>query len=141
MFLFSGARGRSREIIVFFDSGCSKFVIREEVIASKELPATLVKNGPIYLGGVGDIRVISSGEYMVAMDRDEKRAQNFQGLAVEVITGNFPRIDISSAVAAFKMDNQRNKQLQGCKIPKLVGGCVDALIGNSTTSVNLNWFI
>jgi hypothetical protein len=129
MFLFFGAKGRTREIMTFFDSGCSKYVIRDEVISSKELPATLVKNGPIFLGGVGNTRVFASGEYMVAMDRDERSAQTFQGLAVEVITGNFPKIDLSSAVAAVKMDNQRNKYLQNCKFPKIVGGSVDVLIG------------
>ena len=129
MFLFFGAKGRSKEIMTFFDSGCSKFLIRNEVIASKELPATLIRNGPIPLGGVGNTRVYASGEYMVAMDRDEKRAQTLQGLAVEVITGDFPKLDISSAVAAVKMDNQRNKYLQNCKFPKFVGGAVDALIG------------
>ena len=129
IFLFFGAKGRSRQIMTFFDNGCSKFVIREEVIQSKELPATLIKKGPIFLGGVGDTRVYSSGEYLVAMDRDEKHAQTFQGLAVEVITGEFPKLDISSAVAAVKMDNQRNKYLQNCKFPKQIGGVVDALIG------------
>ena len=115
--------------MTFFDKGCSKFVIREEVINSKELPATLLKKGPIFLGGVGDTRVYSSGEYLVAMDRDERHAQTLQGLAVEVITGEFPKIDISAAVAAVKMDNQRNKYLQNCKFPKKIGGVVDALIG------------
>ena len=129
MFLFFGAKGRTREIMTFFDSGCSKYVIKDEVISSKELPATLVKNGPIFLGGVGNTRVFASGEYMVAMDRDERRAQTFQGLAVDVITGNFPKMDLSSAVAAVKMDNQRNKYLQNCKFPKIVGGSVDVLIG------------
>ena len=129
MFLFFGAKGRTREIMTFFDTGCSKFVIRDEVISSKELPATLVKNGPILLGGVGNTRIFSSGEYMVAMDRDEKRAQTLQGLAVDIITGDFPKMDISSAIAAVKMDNQRNKYLQNCKFPRSVGGSVDALIG------------
>ena len=129
MFLFFGAKGRTREIMTFFDNGCSKFVIKEDIIKSKELPSTLVRKGPIYLGGVGNTRVYASGEYMVAMDRDEKRAQTLQGLAVEVITGDFPKIDISAAVAAVKMDNQRNKYLQNCKFPKIVGGSIDALIG------------
>ena len=46
-----------------------------------------------------------------------------------MITGHFPKIDISSAVSAVKMDNQRNKYLQHCRFPKYVGGCVDAWIG------------
>ena len=129
LFLFFGAKGRTREIMTFFDDGCSKCVIKEDVIQSKELPATMIRKGPINLGGVGDTRVFASGEYLIAMDRDEKRAQTLQGLAVEVITGDFPVVDISAAVAAVKMDNQRNKYLQNCKFPKAVGGSVDALIG------------
>ena len=129
IFLFFGAKGRTREIMTFFDSGCSKFVIKDEVITSKELPATLVKNGPILLGGIGDMKVFASGEYMVAMDRDERRAQTLQGLAVDVITGHFPKVDITTAVSAVKMDNPRSKILQNCKFPKYVGGSVDALIG------------
>ena len=89
----------------------------------------MIQKEPTFLGGVGDTRVYSSGEYLVAMDRDETHAQTFQGLAVKVMTGEFPKLDISSAVAAVKMDNQRNKYLQNCKFPKQIGGVVDALFG------------
>ena len=63
MFMFFGAKGKTRNLMVFFDSGCSRFIMRE-CIPGKELPASMVRPGPISIGGVGGISVFASGEYL-----------------------------------------------------------------------------
>ena len=107
LFMFFGAKGKTRSIMCFFDSGCSRFVMRE-CIPEKELPASLVKSGPIPIGGVGGMTVHASGEYLVAMETVDSKAQLLQGVTVPVITGDFPLLDISEAVSAVKADNRRN---------------------------------
>ena len=128
IFMFFGAKGKTRSLMVFFDSGCSRFIMRE-CIPGQELPASLVKRGPIPIGGVGGVSVFASGEYIVAMDTVEGKAQQLQGVTVPVITGDFPQLDITEAVSAVKAGNRTNSKLRGCKFPKSVGGSVDCLIG------------
>ena len=128
IFMFFGARGKTRSLMVFFDNGCSRFIMRE-CIPGKELPASLVKQGPIPIGGVGGVTVFASGEYLVAMDTVEGKAQQLQGVTVPVITGDFPVLDISAAVSEVKSGNKKNSKLRNCKLPKQVGGVVDCLIG------------
>ena len=128
IFMFFGAKGKTRSLMSFFDNGCSRFIMRE-CIPGKELPASLVKRGPIPIGGVGGVTVYASGEYLVAMDTVEGKAQQLQGVTVPVITGDFPVLDISAAVSAVKADDKRNYKLRNCKFPRNVGGSVDLLIG------------
>ena len=128
MFMFYGAQGKTRMLMVFFDSGCSRFIMRE-CIPGKELPASKVRSGPIPIGGVGGISVFASGEYLVAIDTTEGKAQQLQGVTVPVITGDFPHLDITAAVAAVKTGDQKNAKLRNCKFPPKIGGSVDCLIG------------
>lgn len=128
MFLFFGAKGKTRSLMTFFDSGCSRFLMRE-CIPGKELPASLVSKGPIPIGGVGGISVYATGEYLVAMDTSDGRAQQRHGVTVPVITGDFPQLDVTAAVAAVKAGDKRNTKLKNCRFPPQVGGSVDCLIG------------
>ena len=128
IFMFFGARGKTRSLMTFFDNDCSRFIMRE-FIPNKELPASLVKAGPIPIGGVGGMTVFASGEYLVAMDTIEGKAQQLQGVTVPVITGDFPLLNISEAVSAVKSADRKNTKLRNCKFPPQVGGVVDCLIG------------
>ena len=128
MFMFFGAKGKTRNLMVFFDSGCSRFIMRE-CIPGKELPASMVRPGPIPIGGVGGISVFASGEYLVAMDTIEGKAQQLQGVTVPVITGDFPTLDITAAVSAVQAGNRNNSKLRNCKFQAQVGGTIDCLIG------------
>ena len=128
IFMFFGAKGKTRPLMVFFDNRCSRFIMRE-CIPGKELPASLVKKGPIPIGGVGGVTVFASGEYLVAMDTTEGKAQQLQGVTVPVITGDFPSLDITAAVSAVKSGDRKNSKLRNCKFPPQVGGVIDCLIG------------
>ena len=128
MFMFFGAKGKTRTLMVFFDSGCSRFIMRE-CIPGKELPASMVRPGPIPIGGVGGISVFASGEYLVAMDTIEGKAQQLQGVTVPVITGDFPTLDITAAVSDVQAGNRNNSKLRNGKFPAKVGGTIDCLIG------------
>ena len=128
MFLFFGAKGKTRKLMVFFDSGCSRFIMRE-CVPGKELPASLVRRGPFPIGGVGDSTIFADDEYMVAMDTDDGKAQQVQGVTVKTITSKFPDIDITSAVSEVTLAAPQNRPLQRCKFPTSVGGEIDWLMG------------
>ena len=128
MFLFFGAKGKTRKLMVFFDSGCSRFIMRD-CVPGKELPASLVRRGPFPIGGVGDSTIFAADEYMVAMDTDDGKAQQVQGVTVKTITSKFPDIDITSAVSEVTLAAPNNRPLQRCKFPTSVGGEIDCLMG------------
>ena len=130
MFLFFGAKGRTRSLMVFFDSGCSKFIMRD-CIPGKELPASCISKEKIPIGGIGSTTVFAEGEYLVAMETVDGKAQQMQGLAVKNITSDFPQFNLTDAAAEVFRSVPRNKELEfrRCKFPESIGGSVDCLVG------------
>ena len=128
MFLFYCAKGKTRALKIFFDSGCSRFIMRD-CIPNVELPASLVKKGRFPIGGVGGCTIYAENEYMVAMDTIDGKAQQLQGVTVQSITSDFPELDISAAVSEVIANAPQNLQLRRCKFPRSVGGRIDCLIG------------
>ena len=108
MFLFFGAKGKTRNLMVFFDSGCSRFILRD-CIPGKELPASCLRKGKIPIGGIGATTVYAEGEYLVAMETIDGKAQQMAGLAVKSITTDFPELDITAAAEEVKNATPRNK--------------------------------
>ena len=128
MFMFFGAKGRTRSLNLFFDHGCSHCVMKNGV-PGDELKGTLVQEGPFDIGGVGGAKVQALSEWVVLLDRDDGRKQIVQGLTVNRVTSDFPMIDLTEAVNAVKNDAGDNSVLQRCSLPPAVGGSVDILLG------------
>ena len=68
-------------------------------------------------------------EWLVHLDREDGRKQLLRGVTLDIITGDSPIFDIEEATKELKMDMPDNSVLQGCSVPKSVGGVVDILIG------------
>ena len=128
LFLFSLAVGKTRPITVFYDKGCSNVVFKEGVPVN-ELEAVMTRKGPLTINGVGDSKVKVLDEWACLIDKDDGSKQVVQGVAVKNITTEFPLIDVSEAVKEVKADDPGNKELQNLKIPDLVGGEPDVLLG------------
>ena len=130
MFLFFGAKGKTRSLMVFFDSGCSRFIMKD-CIPEKELPAVCVRRGKIPISGVGSTTVYAEAEYLVAMETTDGKAQQMQGLVVKNITTDFPQLDISTAAEEMRSAGpvKKNWNMKRCKLPQTIGGSVDCLIG------------
>ena len=130
MFLFFGAKGKTRSLMVFFDSGCSRFIMKD-CIPEKELPAVCVRRGKIPISGVGSTTVYAEAEYLVAMETTDGKAQQMQGLVVKNITTDFPQLDISNAADEMRSAGpvRKNWNMKRCKLPQTIGGSVDCLIG------------
>ena len=109
--------------MVFFDSGCSKFIMRD-CIPGKELPASCISKEKIPIGGIGSTTVFAEGEYLVAMETVDGKAQQMQGLAVKNITSDFPQFNLTDAAAEVFRSVPRNKELEfrRCKFPESIRG-------------------
>jgi hypothetical protein len=110
LFLFFGAKGKTRALNTFLDQGSSG-VLMKDGVPGKELPGCLVKNGPIILTGVGGITTLATGEWMTAMERRDDRLQAMQVITMERVTADFPRISIDEAVKEIKSDKPSDKRL------------------------------
>ena len=130
MFLFFGAKGKTRSLMCFFDSGCSRFVMKD-CIPGKELPASCIRKEKIAIGGIGATTVYAEGEYLVAMETVDGKFQQMQGVVVQSITSEFPTIDLSHAAAEVMRCAPKNKSMEfrKCKFPNSIGGSVDCLVG------------
>ena len=134
MFMFFGARGRTRSLNTFFDRDCSHAVLRDG-IPGNELKGTLVQEGPFDIGGVGGARVQANSEWVVLLDREDGRKQIVQALTVDRVTTDFPMMNLTEAVNDVKKDDPNNSVLQQCSLPSAVGGSVDILMGIMYSSI------
>ena len=129
LFLFFAAKGKTRPVQTFVDSGSSD-VLMKEGIPGNELPGFRIREGPIHLKGVGGLTAVATGEWLTCMERKDGRLQAMQVITMEQVTGEFPRINIVDAVNEIKQDKLSFKELQNLKLPEEVGGSdTDCLLG------------
>ena len=57
LFMFCTIPGKTRDLVTFFDLGCSHVVFRSSV-PQYELEAVKTKAGPLYMGAAGDVTVM-----------------------------------------------------------------------------------
>ena len=134
VFMFLGAEGLNNPVYTFFDSGCSEAIFRNE-IPLKELRGTMLAKGPFKMGGVGDTAVVANDEWLVQLNRTDGKKQLVRGVTMEQITCDFPHIDTTKAETEVKSSYPSDKMLQSCKLPSMVGGRVDVLLGIHYTNI------
>ena len=119
---------------LFFDSGCGDLVCRYKAIQSINQRATQEIKGPLTIGGVGNIKTVSThGIFSVKLPLHNGQEANMSGICLEQITNTFPKYPLqgkveSDIVHAFKKANI-NKKEELPKLPKEVGGDTDFMIG------------
>ena len=128
LFMFQGVEGLNNPVYTFYDSGCSEAIFREE-IPGKELRGTVLAKGPFQMGAVGNTPVVAEEEWLVQMSREDGKKQLIRGVTMKQITCDFPLADTTKAEAEVRASDPKDKLLQGCKLPKIVGGRVDVLLG------------
>ncbi|XP_066917918.1 uncharacterized protein [Clytia hemisphaerica] len=123
----------SKSYLIFYDSGCSDFVVRDHAIDQLESRARLQEKGPIKLGGVGDVSTLSSkGIYSIDLPTFDGSNVTLTGVALKKITSTFPNYPLDCQVKddihdAFRRSGGNPSTLP--KLPSSVGGDVDFMIG------------
>ena len=117
LFLFFGAKGKSRCLNTFIDSGSSG-VIMKSGVHGLELPGQIIRKGPITLNGVGGFTAVADAEWLTAMETMDRKLQTIKAIAMKKVTTEFPRINIQQAVNEIKRDKLSNKKLQNLRLPK-----------------------
>ncbi len=118
---------------LFFDGGCKEFVSRFEAIQrlNKERYA-LEEEGPIDLGGVGDIRITTPhGRYQVRLPLASGKNSVMSGVCLEKITSTLPTYPLKGDIekeihGAYKLGGGDVKDLLA--LFQSVGGDVDFMV-------------
>ena len=117
--------------LVFYDTGCSDFVVRVDATKRLKHNAKLEFKGQINLGGVGGATTSSPGIYSVSVPTADGRKAIFKGPALERITQTFPTYPLQEAFndikASFLKSGRRVSELP--TLPSNIGGEVDLMIG------------
>ena len=117
--------------LIFYDTGCSNFVVRDVAIKRLGDDAKLQFNGPVNIGGVGNVTTESSGIYSVKLPLADEGDAVLTGPSLPKITNTFPQYPLDDAAK----DVQRVYEKGGGNafdlpsLPSSIGGDVDLMIG------------
>jgi len=90
----------NQSFTVFFDNGCSDFVIRKDAIDRLGSHAVKIFNGCVNIGGVGGTSTQSShGIYSINIPLHDGQMIPMSGICLDQITQTFPMYPLSSASA------------------------------------------
>ena len=127
MFQFFLAKGKTKPVMTFMDSGCSDAVFREGV-PGVQWEGAVTRAGPFPMGGVGGMEALTRDEWKVFMPLVNGACAEVRGHSMTKVTGDFPQVNIERAVEAVKEDAPHKAELQRAKLPSVIGGEVDVLL-------------
>ena len=129
MFMFGSAEGKTRSVNILYDSGCSDCLMDKEVPETGECEGVKVAHGPFSIGAIAGVQVMAKDAWMLKLKMADGSVQLLEGLSVDRVTSDFPRINLTVATKAVKADQPKNKLLQSVIVPDWAGGHVDFLLG------------
>ena len=116
---------------IFFDSGCSDFIVKQSAVTSLGSNAIQISSDVTQIGGVGNMSLQSFGTFNVNIPQHHGQPASLTGISLESITTTFPQYpllkpfqDISDH---FKSTGGNPKQLP--RPDKSVGGDIHFMIG------------
>ena len=130
LFMFSTIPGKTRDLTVFYDSGCSHLLIKDSV-PEKELPAVKTKAGPISIAAAGDVTVTMQDEWICLVPTTDGSMQAMVGLSCDKITSTFPIISTKKAYRDIvnNIKGKKKEEVSRLKVPEFSGGDPDLLLG------------
>ena len=134
IYQFQIIEANKNRFLVFYDNGCSNFVVRYKAVQKLGKLAVLNHPPPLLLKGLGGIVTESKyGEYKVTLRKADGKRVRLTGPCLEKITDAFPQYPLQGAVqddihSAYEASGGRAEDLPS--LPKFVGGEVDLMFGS-----------
>jgi len=111
--------------MILYDTGNSHCLFCKDT--PENLYGVRVKEGPQPLGAVGGTTLWDNNSW-ATMPLTTKGSREIL-IGIEVITADFPLVDIQESTAELKASKPLDTHLQSLSVPKTVGGKVDVLLG------------
>ncbi|XP_066927799.1 uncharacterized protein [Clytia hemisphaerica] len=131
IYLLQKIRVNGKDLVIFFDNGCSDFVVSHEAIKLLGPFAEQLSSEPISIGGVGQTQAQSTlGTYRVKIPLHDGTEVSLIGACLEKITETFPMYPLDQVER--DINHQYSLSNQSGNLPKLapsIGGDVHLMIG------------
>ena len=120
-----------KNLLIFFDNGCSDFVISQKAVQMLGSRCIKESSNPVILGGVGNCKTESTlGTYSVKLPLHDSNEISLSGVCIEKITSTMPQYPLKEVA----LDIQRSYSKSGekrplPKLPESIGGDVHMMIG------------
>ena len=128
VFIFCVFKGKKSNIMTFIDSGANVW-LAEDGIPQNELISVKHREGPIPLGVASGITAHAEAEWSSLLPLEDGTYQVVRGLTMKNITSDMPEVDLNPALNTFKREYPRDKRVQNLKVPKVVGGRINMILG------------
>ena len=133
VYMFQNITVNNKQYLLFFDNGCGDLVCTHDAVTKLGAYSTKLIDGPIPIGGVGDIKLESRhGIYQITLPLFDGRLANMRGTVLDRVTSEFPMYSLDTGIEtdihdAYKRHGGDPKDLP--RLPQRVGGNVDIMIG------------
>ena len=130
LFMFSYIPGKTKDLNVFWDCGCSHLMMKSDV-PEKELAAVRTRKGPLMIKGAGDTNIEVGDEWIILVPKADGTQQILIGVTSPQITAPFPVFNTKEAFQEVlkKAPHGKKKIIAKMKVPPQVGGDADLLVG------------
>ena len=128
VFIFCVIQGLTSPVMTFIDSGANCW-LSQEGIPEKEFISVKLTDGPIPLSVSSGMTTYASAEYASLLPLANGNYQTVGGLTMPCVTGDMPCLNLAPAFEQIKGECASNHRIQNLKIPKVVGGKVQMILG------------
>lgn len=128
VFIFCVFKGKKGPVQAFIDHGCNCWVA-EEGIPETELVACKLQDGPFPMGVASGVTVYANAEWAGLIPLADGSHQIVRGLTVPKVTQDMPEVDLHQIYDNLKKKCKSNNQVQKLKVPKIVGGKIQMILG------------
>ena len=128
VFIFCVIQGLNGPVMSFIDGGCNCW-LAQEGIPEKEFISVKLTDGPIPLSVASGMTAYASAEYASLLPLANGNYQTVRGLTMPTVTGDMPQLSLIPAFEQIKAECASNKRIQNLKIPSVVGGKIQMILG------------
>ena len=128
MFLLLQGKPGTEPIQVFCDSGANFWFAVESV--TKKLVCVRTYKGELPINIAGGKVIYATGEWGASLPMNDGTYQGVRGLTMKSVVGQMPRYSLERTLNEVKHKYKQNAALQSLKIPEVLGGDVDMILGS-----------
>ena len=128
VFIFCIFQGKQGPVQAFIDSGANCWLALDGV-PQNELTSVKIEDGPIPLGVASGMTAYATAEWASLIPLADGTHQCVRGLTMERVTAKMPKLNLVPAFESIKAQCKQDKKIQNLKVPRIVGGEVQMIIG------------
>ena len=130
IYLLQSIKVNSNKLNIFYDNGCSDFIVSENAVKLLGKHAKKQNADTIQLGGVGNMTIESIGAYNVTLPQYNGQMITLSGICIHQVTSDFPIYplkDVENDIQQHYTSSGGTNSLP--RLPSAVGGEIHLMVG------------